>query len=156
VLDEIRISSSVHTAEKIVADFYGHDEPKITFVRPPVVRKGAGPIEVTLSGYGLMGATIAPNQSGVTATVVSSTATRIRISLTVSDSVPAGTIPLLFRDILGSGFSVDFTVEERPAGNRVGLSGGPPDIPPNRLKPPRGSLFRYRLNQHSRQVGGQR
>jgi len=156
VLDEIRISSTVHTAEKIVADFYGHDEPKVTFVRPPVVRKGAGPIEVTLSGYGLIGATVAPNQPGVTATVLSSTLTSIRISLSVSDSVPAGTMPLLFRDILGRGFSVDFTVEERPAGNRVGLSGGPPDIPPNRLKPPRGSLFRYRLNQHAKQVGGQR
>jgi hypothetical protein len=156
VLDEIRISSTIHSTEKIVADFYGHDEPKITFVRPPVIRKGAGPIEVTLSGYGLIGATPALNQPGVTATVLSSTLTSIRISLAVSDSVPTGTMPLLFRDILGRGFSVEFAVEERPAGSRVGIFGSPPDIPPNRLKPPRGSLFRSRLNQHAKQVGGQR
>ena len=157
VLDEIRISSSIHTPEKIAADFFGNDEPKITFVRPPVVRKGAGPTEVTLSGYGLIGATVAPNQPGVTATVLSSTFTSIRVSLAVSDSVPAGSMPLVFKDVLGRGFSVEFTVEERPAGNRVGFSGGPPDIPPNRIKPPRGSLFRSsRLNQHAKPVGGQR
>lgn len=156
VLDEIRISASIHGPEKIAADFYGHDEPKITFVRPPVIRKGVGPIEVTLSGYGLIGATVAPNQPGVTATVLSSTLTSMRISVAVSDSVPAGTVPLLLRDVLGRGFSVEFAVEERPVGNRVGLSGSPPDIPPNRLKPPRGSLFRSRLNQHAKQVGGQR
>jgi hypothetical protein len=156
VLDEIRISASIHSPEKIAADFYGHDEPKITFVRPPVIRKGVGPIEVTLSGYGLIGATVAPNQPGVTATVLSSTLTSMRISVAVSDSVPAGTVPLLLRDVLGRGFSVEFAVEERPVGNRVGLSGSPPDIPPNRLKPPRGSLFRSRLNQHAKQVGGQR
>ncbi len=157
VLDEIRISSSVHIPEKIAADFFGNDEPKITFVRPPVVRKGAGPIEVTLSGYGLIGATVAPSQPGVTATVLSSTFTSIKVSLTVSDAVPAGRIPLLFKDVLGRGFSVEVVLEERPAANRVGFSGGPPDIPPNRVKPPRGSSFRAsRLNQHAKPVGGQR
>ena len=157
VLDEIRISSTVHAPEKIAADFFGNDEPKITLVRPPVVRKGAGPMEVTLSGYGLMGATVTPNHPGVTVTIVSSTPTSIRLSLTVSDSVPAGAMPLIFKDILGRGFSVEFSVEERPIGNRFGFNGGPPDLPPNRVKPPRGSLFRSsRLNQHAKQVGGQR
>ncbi|HKU73806.1 MAG TPA: LamG-like jellyroll fold domain-containing protein [Pyrinomonadaceae bacterium] len=157
VLDEIRISSTVHTAEKIAFDFFGNDEPKITFVRPPVVRKSAGPFEVTLSGYGLIGATVAPSQPGVTATVISSTSTSIKVSLTVSDAVPVGPMPLLFKDVLGRGFSAEFTVEERPIGNRIGLSGGPPDIPPNRIKPPRGSSFRSsRLNQHAKPVGGQR
>lgn len=157
VLDEIRISASVHSTEKIAADFFGNDEPKITFVRPPVVRKGAGPLEVTLSGYGLIGATVAPNQPGVTATVLSSTFTSIKILLTVSDAVPAGPIPLLFKDVLGRGFSAEVVLEERPIGSRVGFSGGPPDIPPNRIKPPRGSSFRTsRLNQHAKPVGGQR
>jgi hypothetical protein len=156
VLDEFRISSTAHDADQIAIDFFGHDEPKITFVRPPVIRKGAGPIEVTLSGYGLIGATVSPNQPGVTATVLSSTLTSIRISLVVSASVPAGTMPLMFRDVLGRGFSVELGVEERPAGNRVGFSASPPDIPPNRIKPPRGGLFRSRLNQHAKPVGGQR
>jgi hypothetical protein len=156
VLDEIRISASVHTAEKIAADFFGHDEPKITFVRPPVVRKGAGPMEVTLSGYGLIGATVSPNQPGVTATVLSSTSTSIRISLTVSDSVPAGPMPLSFKDSQGRGFSTELAVEERPLVNRLGLSGGPPDIPPNRIKPPRGLFRSSRLNQHAKRVGGAR
>src|SRR6185503_3287464 len=147
---------SIHTAEKIATDFFGNDEPKITFVRPPVIRKGAGPIEITLSGYGLIGATVSPNQPGVTATVLSSTPTSVRISLAVSDSVPAGPMPLIFKDILGRGFNAEFTVEERPVGNRVGFSGGPPDIPPNRLKPPRGLLKFSRLNQHAKPVGGQR
>jgi hypothetical protein len=169
VLDEFRISASIHSAEKIAADFFGYDEPRITFVRPPVVRKGAGPIEITLSGYGLIGATVSPNQPGVTATVLSSTSTSIRISLSVSDSVPAGPMPLVFKDILGRGFSVEFSVEERPLVNRFGTQntkavgvlpnsspGSPPDIPPNRTKPPRGSLFRFKLNQHAKPVGGQR
>jgi hypothetical protein len=156
VLDEFRISASIHTAEKIAADFFGHDEPGITFVRPPVVRKGGLPIEVTLFGYGLMGATVSPNQPGVSATVLSSTLTSVRILLSVSDSVPAGPMPLIFKDVLGRGFSVEFTVEERPAGNRVGFNASPPDIPPNRIKPPRGGLFRFRQNQHAKSVGGQR
>ncbi len=155
VLDEFRISSTVHNADQIALDFFGYDEPKITFVRPPVVRKGAGPIEVTLSGYGLIGATVSPNQPGVTATILSSTLTTIRVSIAVSDSVPAGSLPLMFKDLLGRGFSAEFAVEERPAGNRVGFSASPPDIPPNRIKPPRG-LFRSRLNQHAKPVGGQR
>ena len=92
----------------------------------------------------------------MTATVLSSTLTSIRISLAVSDSVPAGPMPLTFKDVLGRGFSVEFTVEERPAGNRVGFSASPPDIPPNRIKPQRGGLFRFRLNQHAKPVGGQR
>lgn len=135
VLDEIRISSTAHKPEKIATDFFGNDEPKITFIRPSVVRKGAGPIEATLSGYGLIGATVLPDQPGVTATVLSSTLTSIRISLAVYDYVPAGPASLLFRDILGRGFSVNFTVAERPIGNRVDFSGGPPDLPPDRLKP---------------------
>ncbi|HEY0728048.1 MAG TPA: LamG domain-containing protein, partial [Pyrinomonadaceae bacterium] len=156
VLDEIRISSTAHKPEKIAVDFFGNDEPKVTFVRPPVVRKGAGPIEVTLSGYGLIGATVLPDQPGVTATVISSTLTSIRLSLAVYDFVPAGPASLLFRDVLGRGFSVEFTVEERPLENRVGVSVSPPDLPPNRFKPPRGSSFRSRLNQHVKRVGGQR
>ncbi|HEX5889943.1 MAG TPA: LamG domain-containing protein [Pyrinomonadaceae bacterium] len=130
VLDEIRISSTAHKPEKIAADFFGNDEPKITFVRPRAVKKGAGPIEVTLSGYGLIGATVLPDQPGVTATVLSSTLTSIRISLAVYDFVPAGPASLLFRDVLGRGFSVEFTIEERPSQERE-FHTGSPVIPPD-------------------------
>jgi hypothetical protein len=182
VLDEMRISSSAHRPEKIAADFYGHEEPQATLIRPAVVRKGAGPVEVTLSGYGLGGATVTAIQPGATVAVRSSTPTSIRLTLTLSDSVPVGPMLLTVSDALGRSSTVEVTVAERQTGSRFGSPGAnqgnrvssdrdaiggqtpaadrrrPPNLPPsNPIKAPAGAAFRTsRSSQDAKAVGGQR
>jgi hypothetical protein len=125
-------------------------------IRPPTVRKGAGPVEVTISGYGLQGAIVAGNP-GVSVTVLSSTPTSIRFSLTVSDSARSGPTTLTLRDVLGRSLSVDFTIEERLPGDRFGGTNRKPSNKPpgnkekSNVGPPRASG----LNQHASRVGGQ-
>jgi len=158
VLDEIRISSTAHKPDKIASDFSGYDEPQATFVRPAMVRKGGGPVEVMVSGYGLRGATVTTNHPGVTTTVVSSTATTIKVLLNASDAAPAGVMSLTIRDAIGRTVTVDFTIEERPAGNRVGSTNAKPlnRISSNRDTNNGGPPISSRFNQHAKRVGGQR
>jgi len=178
VLDELRISSTAHKAEKIALDFFGHDEPQLTLIRPVVVAKGA-PVEVTLSGYGLAGATATANQQGITVNVASTSATSIKCSVTVADSIPAGPALLTFTDAQGRNFSIEFTVAERQTRNRLGvqetkptisispaageasrsISGRPSDTstPASRVRKSAGAALRAsRFTQDAKPVGGQR
>jgi hypothetical protein len=178
VLDELRISSTAHKAEKIALDFFGHDEPQFTLIRPVVVAKGA-PVEVTLSGYGLAGATATANQPGITVNVLSTNATSIKCSVTVSDSIAAGPALLIFNDAQGRNFSIEFTVAERQTGNRSGvreakptssispaageasrsISGRPSETstPASRIRKSAGAALRAsRFTQDAKPAGGQR
>jgi len=178
VLDELRISSTAHKAEKIALDFFGHDEPQFTLIRPVVVAKGA-PVEVTLSGYGLAGATATANQQGISVNVASTSATSIKCSVTVADSIPAGPALLTFTDAGGRNFSIEFTVAERQTRNRPGaqetkptsaispatgeasrsISGRPSETstPASRIRKSAGAANRAsRFTQDAKPVGGQR
>src|SRR4029079_885780 len=97
VRDELRISATAHKAEKIAVDFFGHDEPQFTLIRPVVVAKGA-PVEVTLSGYGLAGATATRSQQVRTVNVASASAASIKCQVRVAHSIPAGPALLTFPD----------------------------------------------------------
>jgi len=111
-----------------------------------------------VSGYGLRGATVTTNHPGVTTTVVSSTATTIKVLLNASDAAPAGVMSLTIRDAIGRTVTVDFTIEERPAGNRVGSTNAKPlnRISSNRDTNNGGPPISSRFNQHAKRVGGQR
>ncbi len=119
ILDEIRISSTAHQPEKIAADFFGHNEPLVTLVRPAYVRKGSGPADVTLSGYALTGALVTTTQPGVTATVVSTSWTSLKLSVVLADSVPAEPIVFTITDALGRAVTVELKVAERLTGSRL-------------------------------------
>ena len=161
-LDEIRISSTAHRAEKISADFFGHDEPLVTLVRPALVRKGSGPAEITLSGYGLAGAVVTSEQRGVTLKVISSTATTIRLSVSLSDSIPVEPILLKISDVLGRSTPAELGVAERLVGIRMigpsstGRRASNLLDSPTRLKTRSGAFFRPSGSADAKPVGGQR
>jgi hypothetical protein len=163
VLDEIRISSTAHRPDKIAADFFGHDEPQVTLVSPGLVRKGSGPVEVTLSGYGLAGAAVTTEQRGITLKLISSTATTIKLSVVLSDSVPAEPILLRISDALGRNANAELKVSERlmgirmsdPSGASPGRSASNRFIPPNRIKA-RSGAFLPSSSAEAKPVGGQR
>jgi hypothetical protein len=181
VLDEMRISSSAHKPEKIAEDFFGHDQAQLTLTRPAVVRKGSGPQELTLFGYGFAGATVTANQPGLTVTVLATTATSIRLSIVVSDSVPGGPTLLTVIDALRRNFNVELTIAERLTGIQRRDQGAKPDnsvsraanvngagdsdshgsadiqIPRNRIKKSAGAALRAsRFTQDAKPAGGQR
>ncbi|MBV8859486.1 MAG: hypothetical protein JOZ02_21320, partial [Acidobacteria bacterium] len=118
-LDELRISSTAHSPEKVAADFFGHDAPEITFARPANVPRGAERFAVTLFGYGLAGATVGALPEGVRAEVVSSTRTRVELLLSVPASAPPGPFQLGLSDPLARSASVEMSVSEA-AGARGG------------------------------------
>jgi hypothetical protein len=163
-LDEIRISSTAHQPEKIAADFFGHDEPQVTLVRPAYVRKGSGPAEVALSGYALTGAVVTTTQSGVTATVVSTSWTSLKLSVVLADSVPAEPIVFTITDALGRAAIVELKVAERLTGSRLSSPAAPlfgrrasELLSPNRSKLRSGAFLRSpEPARDAKPLGGQR
>jgi hypothetical protein len=180
VLDEIRISSTAHSPEKIMSDFFGHDQPQVTLVRPAALTKGAGPIQVTLSGYGLAGTKVIANQPGVTVSVISSTLTRIELSLSMSDSVAPGPILLTVTDATGQTTTAGLNLVERQGQKRNAPPGtnadtdshaqkgvkrkapdagasSQPGLSPGRSGRQTGASFTtLRSSSYSRSAGGQR
>jgi hypothetical protein len=110
VIDEIRVSSTAHSAAQIAGDFIGSDGLRVTRVAPPVIQKGSSSVPVTVFGHGLIGAQVAPVQTGVTLTVESTTPTRIDLTVSISVSVPIGPIQLEITDPLGQKATAEMTV----------------------------------------------
>jgi hypothetical protein len=166
-LDEIRISSTAHNADKIAVDFFGHDEPQVTKVQvAQSLRPASGAVPVKISGYGLAGARVVANQPGVTVAVVSSTPTSLELSVSLSISIPRGPIQLSITDALGRTVNVELQVLERASQGRNSIAPDrtawrdpafpgrrPPDLSPpgNRMRAPGGE---FRSSRSS--VGGQR
>jgi hypothetical protein len=161
-IDELRISASAHNPEKISTDFFGHDEPLVTLVRPIAIRKGKGPIEVTLSGYGFQGSTVKANQPGVSVAVASITSTTIKLSLSLAESVGSEPIELTITDALGRTTIAEVKFVDGLTGSRLGNSGNESrssNLPasPNRSKKATGvSSRRSMASQDATPVGGQR
>jgi hypothetical protein len=44
LIDELRISSTAHSPDKIGADFFGHDEPQVTLIRPATIATPEDPL----------------------------------------------------------------------------------------------------------------
>jgi hypothetical protein len=163
VLDEIRISATAHDATKIDADFFGHDEPQVVLVRPDVVRKGIGPVGVTLSGYGLAGASVQANQPGVKVAVISSTSNSIKLSVDLSTAAANGPVKLTVTDVLGRATIIELNVVDGPIASRIGNSANEESrradllLTPNRIKRAAGASSRIsRASQDAKPVGGQR
>jgi len=134
----------------------------VTLVRPALVRKGSGPAEITLSGYGLAGAVVTSEQRGVTLKVISSTATTIRLSVSLSDSIPVEPILLKISDVLGRSTPAELGVAERLVGIRMigpsstGRRASNLLDSPTRLKTRSGAFFRPSGSADAKPVGGQR
>ncbi|MFN0125039.1 MAG: LamG-like jellyroll fold domain-containing protein, partial [Blastocatellia bacterium] len=101
-LDEIRISTTAHTAEKIAADFAGADAPRLLRLAPAYVQRGAAiDAPVTVYGAGLGGATVGSAVAGVQVTVVSATTGQLDLRVTIPDATPPGAVPLTITDPIG-------------------------------------------------------
>jgi hypothetical protein len=147
-LDEIRISSTAHTAEKIARDFGGHDAPEITLARPTSIPAGSSAVPLTLHGYGLHGATVKASHADVVVKVVSASLTRLELLLSVPNGVPAGTLRLDVSDPLGQVVPFEVNVSEsvgqkkdgkRDSSDAVGVVRREPTAtppPPSNLPPP--------------------
>jgi hypothetical protein len=161
-IDELRISATAHNPEKISTDFFGHDEPQVTLVRPVAIRKGKGPIEVTLSGYGFQGSTVKANQPGVSVAVGSVTSTTIKLSLSLSESVGNEPIELTITDALGRTTSAAVKSVDGVTGSRLGNSGNESrssNLPASRNRSKRATSVSSRTSRASQDatpVGGQR
>jgi hypothetical protein len=112
-LDEIRVSLTAHTAEKIAADFNGRGVPHVTLVAPPALPRGASALPVTLFGYGLDGATVAAARGDVGVSVVSASRTRVELLLSVPEGVAAGPLRLDVTDPQGQRAPFVLNVVER-------------------------------------------
>jgi hypothetical protein len=106
-IDEVRVSSTAHRAEKITADYLGHDAPEVTLVRTAAAQQ-AGAVNVTLHGYGLGGVAVTASQPDVKVSIKSASRTRVELLLSVSESRAAyGLVRLTLEDALGQTADAD-------------------------------------------------
>ncbi len=109
-LDEIRISSGAHTAEKVALDFQGHDSPAVTSVWPGAVARDTVEFPITLHGYGLSGGSVQVDDPAITINSAVSGAGKIEIALTIPAERPAGPARFTISDPAGRSCSADLMI----------------------------------------------
>jgi hypothetical protein len=112
-LDEIRISNSAHSVDKIASDFYGYNAVRVASITPSVVQKGTTSVPFTIFGNGLQNATVTTNRAGVSVNVTSTSYTKIALSLIVADTVALGPLTLSVTDSIGQTTTTDLTVVDQ-------------------------------------------
>jgi hypothetical protein len=118
ILDEVRISSSAHSPEKIREDYFGLDGPLVVKPSPAVIQQGTASATIDLSGKGLAGISVSSNHPGITAIAVWSTATAALLNVNVSDTTPLGSSRLTITDPNGHTTNFELTiVDQRPFEN---------------------------------------
>jgi hypothetical protein len=115
ILDEIRISSTAHSAAQVSADYFGHDAPVVTFTQPSIVQQGGPSSLFVFNGSSLEGVTITAQQPGVTVANVSPSTDGTKVSLLISaaSTVSLGAIDLTVTDQLGQSTAVQLTVVDQ-------------------------------------------
>ncbi|HJQ33117.1 MAG TPA: LamG-like jellyroll fold domain-containing protein [Pyrinomonadaceae bacterium] len=114
-LDEVRISSSAHAADKVLADTLGTDTARVSLTQPAIVQRGTASVAVTFTGYGLTNATVTTDQPLATVAVVSSSSTQLNCLLNVPSGVPVGALHFAVTDTAGHVFSPSLTVVDQQA-----------------------------------------
>jgi tellurite resistance-related uncharacterized protein len=93
-IDEVRISTTAHSAARVLADTMGTDAARVTLVQPAYVPTGNFAVPVKFTGYGLAGATVVTDHANVPITVTSTSLTEINGLLDVPANAQIG--PLNF------------------------------------------------------------
>jgi hypothetical protein len=128
LLDEVRLSSTAHNAEKIATDYFGHDAPQLTLARPQKINKGAPSISLTLDGYGLGAVQVTTNHPEVLVNVNSSLPTRLELSLIVPEFVGGSSLQITATDPLGQAASIEVAMQGPSSlGGRNQRRGAPPN-----------------------------
>jgi len=112
VLDEIRVSSTAHSAAQIATDYFGHDGPAVTMVQPAIVQQGAAASSFVFSGAGLQGVTVTSAQQGVTVAGVTPApdGSHVNLSIAADSTVPIGNISFTVTDPLNQTTTAQLTV----------------------------------------------
>ncbi|MGH9765358.1 MAG: LamG domain-containing protein, partial [Blastocatellia bacterium] len=117
-LDEIRISASAHSATEIASDYLGQNGLQVTKVTPASIQQGTTGAPVTLTGFGLDGASVTSATTGVTVSSGLTTVTSIQLQVSVDATVPLGPVLLTVTDALGQSTTTSFTVvNQQPFAN---------------------------------------
>ncbi|HXK60731.1 MAG TPA: Ig-like domain-containing protein [Acidobacteriota bacterium] len=110
VIDEIRVSSSAHSPEKVMADFLGHEQPEITKISPGWVPAGARGFPVTLHGTYLSEISIQSDSPFVQVDSFISGANKCDLWITISDLAPSCPARLTVTDSLGHSCHADLVI----------------------------------------------
>ena len=109
ILDDVRISSTAHTAERVAQDAIGFDELRVARVNPTVLQKGVTS-RVKIIGNGLENATVTSNNVEVATSIISSSLSELVLDVTVSASAQIGQTNLTINDSTGGSVNTDFTI----------------------------------------------
>ena len=104
IIDEVRFSTTAHSQEKIIASMQGEDVNRVNSIQPWYIQKAAGPVTVTILGYGLAGATLTTDQPDVSVTVTSSSSSQIVSTVNVPSTVPIGQLHFTVTNTSGQSF----------------------------------------------------
>src|SRR6185369_7091257 len=118
VIDEVRISTTPHSAERIFSDAVGTDTAHLSLITPSSVVKGSTSVPVTFTGFGLAGATVTTDQPIVTLTITSTTATSINALMDVPSLANIGPLNFSVNTSQGQVFNTSMTVlDHQPFSN---------------------------------------
>ncbi|HVF42305.1 MAG TPA: LamG-like jellyroll fold domain-containing protein, partial [Pyrinomonadaceae bacterium] len=117
-LDEIRVSATAHSPERILADALGYDAIRLVRVLPSSLQRGASNVPVTITGNGLSNVTLTTDRPGVGVQLVSTDATQVKALVTLPASSALGTLTLTATNLLGQTASItDEVVDQKPFAN---------------------------------------
>jgi hypothetical protein len=110
IIDEVRVSSSAHTAQQIESSYAGYGGPLINSVTPNIVQVGAGAQLIAIKGYGLNAATVTSDQPNLSINEVLNSINEIDVTITAPSNTPLGTANLTVTDLLGQTATSPITV----------------------------------------------
>ena len=118
LIDEVRISTTAHSAERIFADAVGTDVAHLSSMTPSFAVKGSTSVPVVFTGYGLAGATVTTDQPNVTLTITSTTGTNINALMDVPAIANIGPLNFTINTTQGQIFNTSLTVvDHQPFSN---------------------------------------
>jgi len=112
-IDEVRLSSSAHSADKIASDYRGLNGVAVTLVTPSIIQRGASASSFTFYGAGLTGASVTATAPDVSLAVGTTSYARLNVSMSIPADFPLGSLPLTVTDPVGQTTTVELTVVDQ-------------------------------------------
>jgi hypothetical protein len=120
-MDEVRVSSTAHSAERISQSAYGYDALRIARIYPEIAQRGVNAVPIRLTGYGFDDVTVTTNRADVSATIVSATISQLDLAITATEFAALGPVQLTLTDSRGNVVTTQLTiVDQKPFPNSNG------------------------------------
>jgi hypothetical protein len=110
VIDDVRLSTALHSAAQLAEGFFGVEAPAVTAVTPATLARGNPSASLTIHGLGLAGVTAQSETPSVGAVTVTTSPSQADLLITIPADTPAGPVRLLLTDPLGATGYAQFTV----------------------------------------------